>query len=120
MTVGVDIIEVKRIEKAIKKWGKRFLTRIFLPDEITYCMSMRNPYIYFAARFAAKEAFSKALGTRIKRLSWKDIEVSHKKSGKPYLKITGTSKKLLNGRKYDISISHTDSLAIATVIIESG
>lgn len=118
MTVGIDIIEVKRIERAIKKWGERFLKRIFLPEEESYCKSRRNPYIFFSARFAAKEAFSKALGLGIRRISWKDIEVTHNEMGKPILIIRGKSKKILAGRRLDVSISHTDNLATAIVIIE--
>jgi holo-[acyl-carrier protein] synthase len=118
MTVGIDITEVKRIECVIKKWGHRFIERVFCPGEIELCQSMRKSSVCFAARFAVKEAFSKALGTGIRKLSWKDIEVAHKKSGKPYLIIRGKSKELLGNRSSDVSISDTDNLATAIVIIE--
>ena len=118
MTVGIDIIEVKRIEKAIKKWGERFIKRIYLPGEITYCKARRDTYVCFSARFAAKEAFSKAIGIGIRKISWKDIEVTHDNRGKPSLIIKGKSSKILGKRDLDISISHTDNLATAIVIIE--
>ena len=118
MTVGIDIVEVKRIEEVIKKWGDRFIKRVFLPAEIEFCKLRRNPYVCFSDRFAAKEAFSKALGTGIRVLSWKDIEVKQNEMGKPYLILSGKSKKLLGKRNLDISISDTDNLATAIVIIE--
>ncbi|MBA7596338.1 Holo-[acyl-carrier-protein] synthase [subsurface metagenome] len=118
MTVGIDIVEVKRIEKAIKKWGERFIKRVFLPGEEAYCNAKRNPPVCYSARFAAKEAFSKALGTGIRKLSWKDIEVKRNEMGKPYLIIRGKSKEILGKRRLDISISHTDNIATAIIIIE--
>ena len=119
MTVGIDIIEVERIEKVIKKWGDRFLNRVFLPDEIAFCRTKRTPSICFAARFAVKEAFSKALGTGIRKLSWRDIETRHNELGKPYLIIRGKSKKILGNRTLDVSMSDTDHLATAIVIISN-
>ena len=118
MTIGIDIIEVERIEKAMKKWGDRFIRRVFLPQEISTCSSKKNPYVCFSGRFAAKEAFSKALGTGIRVLSWKDIEVAQNRMGKPYLIIRGKSKEILGDRPLDVSISDTDTLATAIVIIE--
>jgi holo-[acyl-carrier protein] synthase len=118
MTVGIDIIEVKRIENAIEKWGDRFIKRVFLPQEITTCSEKKNPSVCFSGRFAAKEAFSKALGTGIRVLSWQDIEVTQDRMGKPYLIIRGRSKEILGGRQHDVSISDTDAIATAIVIIE--
>lgn len=118
MTVGIDIVEVERIEGAIEKWGERFINKIFLPAEVAHCNSKRNPYVCFSGKFAAKEAFSKALGTGIRKLSWKDIEVTHNEMGKPHLIIRGKSKRILGDRRLDVSISDTDNLATAIVIIE--
>jgi len=118
MTVGIDIIEVGRIENAIMKWGERFTKRIFLPDEIATCESRKKPYECFAGHFAAKEAFSKAIGTGIRIFCWKNIQLANNKMGKPFLIIKGKSKKLLGGRKLDVSISDTKHSAIAIVIIE--
>lgn len=118
MTVGIDIVQVERMERVIKKWGTRFTERVFGDGEIALCTSKRNPAMCFAARFAAKEAFSKALGTGIRRLSWQDIEVVHNRMGKPFLIIRGKSKQLLKDRTVDVSLSDTKTLATAIVIIE--
>jgi holo-[acyl-carrier protein] synthase len=118
MTVGIDIVQVKRIERVINRWGERFTNRVFCDSEIALCSAKRNPAMCYAARFAAKEAFSKALGTGIRRLSWKDIEVVHNKMGKPFLVVRGKSKALLNGRNVEVSLSDTEMLATAVVIIE--
>ncbi len=118
MTVGIDIVQVERINRVLSRWGTRFTNRVFRENEIALCTSTRNPAMCFAARFAAKEAFSKALGTGIRRLSWRDIEVTHNKMGKPFLIIRGKSKQLLDGRKVDVSLSDTKTLATAIVIIE--
>jgi holo-[acyl-carrier protein] synthase len=118
MTVGIDIVQVERIARVIKKWGPRFTNRVFCEGEISLCESARNPAMCFAARFAAKEAFSKALGTGIRRLSWKDIEVVHDRMGKPHLIVRGKSKTILKDRIVDVSLSDTETLATAIVIIE--
>lgn len=118
MTVGIDIVQVARIERVIKKWGARFTDRVFCSGEIALCASKRNPAMCYAARFAAKEAFSKALGTGIRRLSWKDIEVVHDKLGKPHLIVRGKSKTILGDRSVDVSLSDTEAIAAAVVIIE--
>jgi holo-[acyl-carrier protein] synthase len=119
MVVGIDIIEVARIKRAIDRWGERFVNHVFCDGEISLCRPKRNPAMCFAAYFAAKEAFSKALGTGMRILRWKDIEVAHHNSGKPYLIIRGKAKTLLGNRKVDVSLSDTESLATAFVIIES-
>jgi holo-[acyl-carrier protein] synthase len=118
MTVGIDIVQVERMQRVIKKWGSRFTGRVFCDAEISICESKRNPAMCFAARFAAKEAFSKALGTGIRRLSWKDIEVVHDEMGKPHLIVRGKSKAILKDRNVDVSLSDTETLATAVVIIE--
>jgi holo-[acyl-carrier protein] synthase len=119
---GVDIIKIKRIETVIKKWGDRFIDRVFTPDEKAFCLKRIRPYQAFALRFAAKEAFSKALGTGMKKgVFWRDIEVYHIESGKPCLKVYGESlsiceKEKING--YHVSLSDEDEYGIAMVILE--
>ena len=119
---GVDIIKVSRIEKVIKRWGDRFIDRVFTPDEKVFCLKRVRPYPAFALRFAAKEAFSKALGTGMKKgVFWKDIEVFHFKSGKPGLYVYGTSASLCEkeGIKFfHVSLSDEDEYGIAMVILE--
>ena len=109
--VGVDIIEVKRVETLIKK-NTRFLTRVFTETEISYCSSKANQYQHFAARFAAKEAFFKALGRKI---PWTDVGIKNLPSGKPVLEIQSDIN--LSYRKAEVSISHLKEYAIAAVIL---
>jgi holo-[acyl-carrier protein] synthase len=110
--MGLDMVEVKRIRSSIKKLGEKFLDRVYLPGEIQYASSHKNSAIYFAARFAAKEAVSKAFGTGIgEYISWLDIEVCRHPHGEPYIKFHGKGEKLAKKRKVNrclISLTHTD------------
>ena len=120
--VGIDIIEVSRIEASYEKFGERFLNRILHPAEISYCLSHKAPGPFFAARFAAKEAISKAFGTGIgAQLGWHDMEVGRKPSGEPFVILHDNGEKLLkerNGRVVLISLSHTQVHATAIAILE--
>ncbi|MFQ6082661.1 MAG: holo-ACP synthase [Candidatus Aminicenantia bacterium] len=109
--IGIDIIEVNRIKKADQK-TRRFLERIFTKNELNYCLSKKNKYQHLAARFAAKEAFFKAIG---KRISWKDVEVRNLPSGKPELKLLNPS---LSFEKIHLSLSHLKEYSLAVVILE--
>ena len=119
---GVDIVKIDRIERVIKKWGDRFIDRVFTQDEKKFCLRRVRPYPAFALRFAAKEAFSKALGTGMKKgVFWRDIEVFHFKSGKPGLNIYGTSRSLCEKEKiksFHVSLSDEDEYGVAMVILE--
>jgi holo-[acyl-carrier protein] synthase len=121
--IGIDIIEVARIEASFEKYGDRFLSRILHPNEISYCVSHRKPGPFLAARFAAKEAVSKAFGTGIgAQLGWQDIEVVRKESGEPYIVLHGRGEALLKargGRAVLITLSHTQVHATAMAILES-
>src|SRR5437868_15195524 len=86
---GVDLIEIERIEAAVNRWGERFLHRVWTDRELAYC---RGRYPQLAARFAAKEAVSKALGTGIRGIVWRDIEVLPDRRGKPLLFLDGGAK----------------------------
>jgi holo-[acyl-carrier protein] synthase len=120
--VGIDIIEVPRIQASYEKFGERFLQRILRPGEIGYCLSFKHPGPHLAARFAAKEAVSKAFGTGIgSQLGWQDMEVRHKDSGEPYLVLHGAGLELLakrGGKEVRISLSHTANHATAVAILE--
>jgi holo-[acyl-carrier protein] synthase len=120
--VGTDIIEVARIQASYEKFGTRFVNRILHENEIAYCLSHRSPAPFIAARFAAKEAISKAFGTGIgARLSWQDMEVARRESGEPYVILHGDGQKLLEergGRVVLISLSHTQQHATAIAILE--
>jgi holo-[acyl-carrier protein] synthase len=121
--VGIDIIEVARIQASHEKFGERFLNRILHPDEIKYCLSHRVPAPFLAARFAAKEAISKAFGTGIgAKLGWHDMEVRRRESGEPFVVLHGGGEKLLqerNARVVLISLSHTQAHAAAVAVLES-
>jgi holo-[acyl-carrier protein] synthase len=120
--VGIDIIEVARIQASYEKFGERFLNRILHSGEIAYCLSHKSPAPFLAARFAAKEAISKAFGTGIgAQLSWQDMEVARRESGEPYVILHGGGQKLLErraGRSLLISLSHTQQHATAVAILE--
>lgn len=120
--MGVDIIEVPRVRAAIERFGERFLRRLFTPGEIRYCESKANKYERFAARFAAKEAALKAIGTGLSRgISWQDVEVVREPSGRPTLAFTGKAAefaKRLGSQRASISITHTELVAFAQVILE--
>jgi holo-[acyl-carrier protein] synthase len=121
--IGIDIIEVDRIAKSYERFGDRFLNRILLPGEIQYCLSHKVPGPFLAARFAAKEAISKAFGTGIgAQLSWQDMEICRKESGEPYVVLHGGGEKLLKergARMVLISLSHTQAHAAAVAVLES-
>src|ERR1041384_8135588 len=118
--VGIDIIEVARVQASHEKFGERFVSRILHPAEIAYCLSHKNPAPFIAARFAAKEAISKAFGTGIgAALGWHDMEICRKESGEPYVVLHGKGKELLekrNARAVLISLSHTQNYAAVVAI----
>ena len=117
--IGIDLVEVQRIKAGIEKFPARFRSRIFTKNEIAFCETRQHKYLSYAARFAAKEAFSKALGTGLRgKISWQDIEVIDDERSKPNLFITGKAKKYLGNRKFHVSLSHTEDFATAIVIIE--
>jgi holo-[acyl-carrier protein] synthase len=120
---GIDIIEVARIASSFEKFGERFVNRILLPDEIAYCLSHKNPAPFLAARFAAKEAISKAFGTGIgAQLGWQDMEIRRKESGEPFVLLHGKGKILFESRgakQLHVSLSHMQNYAAATAILET-
>ena len=118
LTTGVDIIEIPRIKQVLDRYGQRFLNRVFTPDEIAYCRG-RAPNL--AGRFAAKEAAMKALGTGVRGVSWKDIEVIRADSGAPSLRLHGRAKKWaerLQVGEMALSISHSREYAVAFVVAQ--
>ncbi len=121
--IGIDIIEVERVEAAWQRHGDRFVRRILHPDELAYCLSHKSPGPFLAARFAGKEAISKAFGTGIGApLGWQDMEICRKESGQPYVVLHGKGQALLaarGGREIHISLSHTAKHATAVAILES-
>jgi len=122
--IGTDIVNIRRLEKSLKKNGTKFKNKIFTKDEILYCENRKNSSAYYAKRFAAKEAFAKALGTGFrKNITFKNIIISNNKYGKPTITIKGAVdiflRKKIRSKKYKIYLSLSDDLpwAQATVII---
>ena len=120
--VGLDLVEVARFERDVTRHGGAFLEELFSPGEIAYCQGMRRPYPFYAARFAAREALVKALGTgREGSMSWRDAEVRKEASGKPYLVLHGETRRvaeLLGVTRVHLSLTHTEEHAGATVVLE--
>ena len=121
--IGIDVIEVGRIKASFEKFGRRFLGRILREEEIAYCLSHKDPAPFLAARFAAKEAISKAFGTGIgAKLGWQDMEVRRKGSGEPYVILHGAGQQLLQERRGEvvlISLTHTQQHAAAVAILQA-
>jgi len=121
--LGTDLIEISRIEASIARYGEQFLERVFTADEITYCFrKKRNAAESFAARFAAKEAGAKALGTGISQgISWREIEVQRAPGQRPELEFSGRAAeraKVMGVRTISLSLTHSRDVAMAVVILE--
>ena len=118
---GVDIVETGRIRDSLDKFGERFLNRCFWPEEAAYCNGMKFPALHFAARFAAKEAISKAFGTGIgHQLGWKDMEIRKRESGEPYAVLHGKGAELAKARgvtEVFVSLSHCKDYAAAQAVV---
>jgi holo-[acyl-carrier protein] synthase len=120
--MGVDITEVARIKAAVDRFGDRFLKRVFTPEEVRYCMSKVNSAERLAARFAAKEAAMKAIGTGLRGgVTWQDVQVVRLPGGRPELRLSGQAAEFASGlgcKRTHLSLSHTAEQAIAHVILE--
>jgi holo-[acyl-carrier protein] synthase len=122
--LGTDLIETRRVQESIDRYGERFLERVYTAGEIAYCQRKRkNAAESFAARFAAKEAAAKALGTGISRgVSWKEFEVSREASGRPTLHMSGRAAELAEAmgvKRIQLSLTHSRELALAVVVVEN-
>lgn len=114
--VGCDLIEINRIEEACTK-NTSFISKILLPSEIEYCKKFKNPFPHIAARFSAKEAISKALGVGLgENLGFHDIEITHNEKNKPVVILSKKASLVFKDIYLELSISHTDHLAMAYVI----
>ena len=120
---GIDLVEVPRIAASIERFGDRFLERVFTADEIRYCRAKANFAERFAARFAAKEAGLKAIGTGWRRgVAWREVEVRREPSGRPLLHYSGRAAEFasqLGVVRTQLSLSHTKEHAIASVVLEA-
>ena len=121
--IGVDLVECERIQHSLDRFGEKFLHRVFTEGEIDYSMSMKFPARHLAARFAGKEAVSKAFGTGIgKAMGWRNIDIRKKKSGEPFLEFSGPAQELAAERRVTsalITLSHTEHHAVACVVLET-
>jgi holo-[acyl-carrier protein] synthase len=117
--IGIDIEEIPRFEELTGQWGRRFVQRLFTPEEIAYCESKARPAQHFAARFAAKEAFAKAIGTGwTGAFRWKDVEVRNNGQGKPVLLLHDTLHERFGRMDMHVSLSHSGAYVTAMVVIE--
>ena len=122
--IGVDLVSINRMEEIIRKWGDRFVRRVFTHDEAKICYSRPSPSSAFALRFAAKEAFSKALGLGMRKgVKWREIEVFNFPSGKPGLKLYGVCSRICrenNVTGIHLSLSDEKGYCVAMVVLERG
>ena len=120
--IGIDLVEVGRIENLLERHGQRFQDRTFTAGEQAYCNPMSRPAVHFAARFAAKEAVAKALGTGFAEgVSWADVEVERDAAGKPSVRLHGGAARraeALGITRWHLSLTHTQEQAMAQVIAE--
>jgi holo-[acyl-carrier protein] synthase len=121
---GIDLTEIGRIQQSMDRYGSRFLDRVYTAAEQAYCLRKRKAAESFAARFAAKEAGAKALGTGISQgVSWLEIEVAREPGGRPTIHFHGRAAQIaarLGAVRAALSITHTATLAMASVVLEDG
>ncbi|MBX7157970.1 MAG: holo-ACP synthase [Verrucomicrobiae bacterium] len=120
--IGFDMVEVARIQRIWEKFGDAFLQRVFGEEELSYCLKMRQPELHLAARFAAKEAIVKALGSGIGAVRWRDLVITKESSGAPWIKLSGAALACLEamgGKVIKVSLSHTQHYAGAQAIVLS-
>lgn len=119
--IGVDIVNMVRMNRVVERWGERFIEKIFTEKEREYAFSKRYPYIHLSGRFAAKEALFKALGGDLISGRWKEVEIINDKGGAPKIRFYGNLKKLISKRgitSAHISISHDHFYSIGQVVLE--
>lgn len=118
--LGIDVVDVSRMEEVIARWGEAFLNKVFTGNELRYVRSKMNVVPHYAGRFAVKEAVAKALATGwAGGFRWKDVEVQNDPSGKPSVILHGALKELLRRNRILISLSHTDTTVVACAVIDS-
>ena len=119
--IGIDVVEVERIASSMAEFGDRFARKVFTESERDYCESQKRPQIHYAARFAAKEAVAKAMGTGIgKDLAWLDMEIRRRESGEPEVFLSGDGAKFAevnNIKEIKISLTHAQHYAAANAIV---
>lgn len=121
--IGVDLVDIRRMEGVLTKWGDRFIGRVFTPEETEICYARAYPSSAFSLRFAAKEAFAKAIGLGMKKgIRWRDIEVFHFPGGRPGLRVHGRSSEICkqeNITGFHLSLSDEGDYGVAMVVLET-
>ena len=121
--IGIDLVPIPRMRHLLERWQDRFLSRVFTEDEIAYCRARKDPVPHFAARFAAKEAGLKALGTGLRLgISWRELEVKRERGGPPMLILRGRSREIARQRGGDrmlLALTHDGDYAIAQAMLVS-
>ncbi|MBM3220659.1 MAG: holo-[acyl-carrier-protein] synthase [Candidatus Rokubacteria bacterium] len=119
--IGIDLVPIPRMRQILERWQDRFLTRVFTADEIAYCRARKDPAPHFAARFAAKEAGLKALGTGLRLgVNWRELEVKRERGGPPTMVLRGRSREIARARGADrmlLALSHDGDYAIAQAML---
>ena len=119
--IGIDLVPIPRMRQIMERWQERFLRRVFTADEIAYCRARKDPAPHFAARFAAKEAGLKALGTGLRLgVSWRELEVRRERGGPPMLVLRGRSREIARARGADrmlLALTHDGDYAIAQAML---
>ena len=119
--IGIDLVPIARMRQVLTRWQDRFLRRVFTADEIAYCRSRKDPVPHFAARFAAKEAGLKALGTGLRLgVTWTELEVRRERGGPPVLVLSGRSRELARARGAErmlLALTHDGDYAVAQAML---
>jgi len=122
--IGIDLVTIRRMGRVIDRWGKRFIDRIFTAQEINFCFQGTKSVSSLALRFAAKEAFSKAIGLGMRKgIRWQDIEIVQNPSGRPDLNVTGKALSFCRKEgiiRWYVSLSDEGDYGIAVVVLEKG
>lgn len=120
---GIDLCDPERMKRAVERHGQRFLAHVFTPREIEYCSLFSDPYLSYAARFAAKEAVMKTLGAGIGKISFTEIEVVSEEDGRPRVMLSGKAKKIaerLQVTSLDVSLTHVRGMCAASAVALTG
>ena len=118
--VGIDIIEIERFRSVIRRWGDKFISKVFLPDEIKYCEARFHPAQHYAVRFAAKEAVAKALkSSHDIAMKWHDVEILSRRGGAPKIRLHGKAAEQFSNDDISLSVSHSDDSAVAVALLNS-
>jgi holo-[acyl-carrier protein] synthase len=118
--IGIDLVKIERMKAAVDRWGRKFLEKIFTESEISYCYERKEPYLSLSVRFAAKEAFIKAISSEIV-VPLIDIEIMNDKNGRPSIKVSGRLEKFFKEKsikRCHLSLSHEREFGIACVVLE--